>query len=223
MTRRFPVLPLITVAAVGAALWMALLYAPTEVVQRNVQRVFYVHVPAAWIAYLAFIVVALASVLVLVRGDTRWDHIAVSSAEVGVLFTTIVLVTGPIWGRRAWGVWWVWDARLTSTLVLWAIYVAYLLFRSLSPPGERRARLAAVVGIVGALNIPVVHFSVTWWRTQHPDPTVLRPGGPELPGEMLVTLLVALAAFTLVFAALLAVRVRLERLDARLLRLSEVR
>lgn len=198
------------------ALALAFLYAPTEGLQGEVQRIFYVHVPAAWVAYVAFALVALASVLYLRRREARWDRIAVSAAEVGVLFTTIVLVTGPIWARPVWGRWWAWDARLTSTLVLWVVYVGYLLFRSLTPPGDRRARLAAVIGIVGVLDIPVVHFSVLWWTSAHPDPTVLRPEQPALPGSMLLTLLVSLVAFTLLFGALLALRLRAERAAARL-------
>lgn len=213
-------LPIVALVAVTAAMLMMFLYAPTEALQGDIQRIFYVHVPAAWIAYLAVIVVAVSSILVLARRTDweRWDRVASASAELGVVFTTIVLTTGPIWGRRVWGVWWVWDARLTSTLVLWLIYVGYLVFRRLSPPGERRARLSAVVGLIGAADIPVIHFAVVWWRTLHPLPTVLRPGGPDLPGAMTLTLLVSLAAFTLLFFALLALRVKLseavDRVDA---------
>lgn len=212
-------LPFITAAAVTAAMAMAFFYAPTEAVQGEVQRIFYVHVPSAWVAYLAFFLVAVSSVVVLARRDDweRWDRIASSAAELGVVFTTIVLVTGPIWARRAWGVWWVWqDARLVATLVLWLIYLGYLVFRSAQPPGERRARLAAVVAVVGAVDIPVIHFAVVWWTTQHPGPTVLNPSGPDLPGSMLLTLLVSLAAFTLLFATLLVVRIRLEEARARI-------
>jgi heme exporter protein C len=218
VTDRSPALPVLAVAAFTAALAMMFFYAPTEALQGNVQRIFYIHVPSAWISYLAFIIVAGASILVLARPATRerWDRIASASAEVGVVFTTIFLASGIIWARRAWGVWWVWDARLTSTAVLFLIYVGYLLFRSMSDPGERRARLSAVIGVVGAIDIPVIHFAVTWWTTQHPGPTVLNPEGPDLPGSMLLTLLVSLAAFTLVFGALLVLRVRLEEARTRL-------
>lgn len=219
MSTRARFLPFLAAAGVTAAMAMAFFYAPTEAVQGDVQRIFYVHVPSAWIAYLAFFLVAAASVLVLARRTDweRWDRIAASSAELGVVFTTIVLVTGPIWARRAWGTWWVWaDARLVATLVLWLIYVGYLLFRSVQPSGERRARLGAVVAIVGAIDIPVIHFAVVWWTTQHPGPTVLNPSGPDLPGSMLLTLLVSLAAFTLLFASLLVVRIRLEEARSRL-------
>jgi heme exporter protein C len=211
-------LPIAAAAAVVVALAMIFFYAPTEAVQGHVQRVFYIHVPTAWVSYLAFIIVAGASILVLARSRDyeRWDRIASSSAEVGLVFTTVFLTTGIIWAKRAWGVWWSGDARLTSTLVLWLIYGGYVAFRNMSAPGERRARLSAVIGIVGAIDIPVVHFAVVWWRSAHPDATVLSPGGPDLPGSMLVTLLVSLAAFTLVFAAMLVARIRVDETEARM-------
>lgn len=216
MTQR--ALPLAAIGTVALALVLIFLYAPTEALQGEVQRIFYVHVPSAWVGYLAFVLAAGASVLTLVRRRdwARWDRVGASAAELGVLFLAIVLTTGPIWGRQVWGVWWVWDARLTSTLVLWLVYLGYLLFRSLTPPGERRARLSAVIAIVGVVNIPVVHFAVVWWRTLHPLPTVLRPGGPELPAEMLITLFVSLAAFTVLFASLLVLRIRLAEAADRL-------
>jgi heme exporter protein C len=203
------------------ALALVFFYAPTEALQGDVQRIFYVHVPSAWLAYIAFILVAASSVFVLRRPNDweRWDRIASASAELGVVFTTIVLTTGPIWGRRVWGVWWAWDARLTSTLVLWLIYVGYLVFRATTPPGERRARLAAVIGIIGAVDIPVVHFAVVWWRTLHPLPTVLGPN-TQLPAAMRTTLYVSFLAFSVLFAALLLLRIRIEetrtRVDAAL-------
>jgi heme exporter protein C len=216
-------LPLLAVGLVAVALGLAFFYAPTEAVQGDIQRLFYIHAPTAWVMYLAFIIVAAASVMVLARRDDweRWDRIAVSAAEVGLLFITLVLAVGPIWGHRVWGTWWVWDARLTSTLILWLIYAGYLIFRATSAPGERRARLSAVIGLVGALDIPVVHFAVYWWRTQHPVPTVLRTGGPELPGTMLLTLMVSLAAFTVLFAALLVMRLRIEEARQRIDELAE--
>jgi heme exporter protein C len=219
------ILPVATLAAVAASMALMLLYAPTEAVQGEVQRIFYVHVPSAWAAYMAIGLSALGSLGVLARPRhwERWDRLAASCIELGVVFTSIVLITGPIWGRRVWGVWWVWDARLTSTLILWVIYVGYLLFRAQTPAGQRRARLSAVIAMVGALDIPVIHFSVIWWRTLHPLPTVLRPQGPTLPGSMLLTLMVSMAAFTLLFAWLLRTRLRLEVAKTRLDRLSEGR
>lgn len=222
MSVRLPtLLPTAAFASITAGLGLMFFYAPTESLQGDVQRIFYVHVPSAWISYLAFAIVALASLLVLIKGTEPWDRIAAASAEVGLAFTTIVLLTGPIWGRNVWGVWWVWDARLTATLVLWAIYAGYLLFRSLTPAGDRRARMAAVIGIIGAVDIPIVHFAVVWWRTLHPLPSVINPQGPQLPGTMLITLLFSLAAFTVLFFCLLALRLsqtstarRLDKLEA---------
>lgn len=206
-------LPIAAVASVAAALALIFFYAPTEAVQGDVQRLFYIHAPTAWVMYIAFITVAAASILVLARRNDweRWDRVAVASAEVGLLFISLVLVVGPIWGHSTWGTWWVWDARLTSTLVLWLIFAGYLLFRATTAPGERRARLSAVIGIIGALDIPVVHSAVYWWRTQHPTPTVLRSEGPQLPGSMLFTLLVSMVAFSVLFVALLVMRLRIEQ------------
>ncbi len=182
----------------------------------ELQRIFYLHVPSAWVAYLAFAIVFVASLAYLRTGGTRWDLLAGASAEVGVVFCTLVLVTGPIWARPVWGTWWQWDARLTSAFVMWLTYVGYLLLRALGDPA-RVGRLAAVVGVVGVINIPIVHFSVYWWRTLHPSgPTPANPaqasglGAPEM-----AAFFSALVAFTLLFGWLLALRVRVGALSAR--------
>ncbi len=200
-----------TFVVMTAALFMAFVYAPTERVMGPPQRVFYMHVPSAWTAFLSFFVVAIASALYLWKRERRWDILALSSAELGVVFTTLALITGSFWGRNVWGTWWTWDARLTSTLVLWLIYVAYLMLRAYAEEGPRQARYAAVLGIIGALDIPIIHFSVLWWRTLHPQPTVVRPGGPTLDPRMTQSLMVALLAFTLLYAFLLSHRIQLER------------
>ncbi|MGH2734750.1 MAG: cytochrome c biogenesis protein CcsA [Actinomycetota bacterium] len=186
----------------------------TDAMGGDLQRIFYVHVPSAWLAYLSFAIVFIASIAYLRTDNRRWDLLAHSAAEIGVVFTSLVLITGPIWARPVWGTWWQWDARLTSTLVLWLTYVGYLLFRSLATDPARTGRLAAVIGIVGFFDVPIVHYSVNWWRTLHPlGPTIADPvnesglGGPEL-----ATFFVSLAAFTLLFAWLLALRVGLGRL-----------
>lgn len=204
-------LPATALASVAATL-MIFLYAPTEALQGNVQRLFYIHVPSAWIAYCAFAVVAVASVGVLNRRDM--DSLAKASAEIGVVFTTVVLITGMIWGSKVWGTPWVWDARLTSTLILWLIYLGYLAFRAATPAGETQARRAAVIGIIGAVDIPIIHFAVIWWANLHPQPVVLNPSGPQLPSEMLATLIVSLVAFSLIFVTLL--KRRSTRIDNRL-------
>jgi heme exporter protein C len=183
----------------------------------QLQRIFYIHVPAAWVAYLAFGVVFLASIAYLRTGRRRWDLMAHAGAEVGVLFCSLVLVTGPIWARPVWGTWWQWDARLTSTLVLWLTYVGYLFLRSLATDATRAGRLAAVVGIVGFIDVPIVHFSVQWWRTLHPSgPTIANPVAESGLGVGEVgALLASLVAFTLLFAWLLALRIRIGRLADR--------
>jgi heme exporter protein C len=200
----------LTLVAMAVALFGALVYAPTERAMGVAQRVFYVHVPSAWTAFLAFFVVAAASILYLWRGERRWDILALSSAELGVILTSLALITGSLWGKVVWGTWWTWEARLTSTLVLWLIYVAYLMLRAYTE-GPHQARFAAVLGIVGALDIPIIFFSVRWWRTLHPELMVLRPSGPALEPKMSQALLVSVVAFTLLYIYLLIQRVRLER------------
>lgn len=187
-----------------AALWLT----PAEAVEGNVFRIFYVHVPIAWDMYLAFFVVFAASVLYLWRRAEVWDRVARVSAEIGLLFTTLVLITGSIWGRPVWGVWWTWDARLTSTLVLWFMYLAYLLLRSYAREGGQAPRYAAVLGIVAFVDVPIVQFSVTWWRTLHPQSDILAPG--HLAGSMLAAMFVSLASFTLLGVALFVQRFRIE-------------
>ncbi len=209
-----------TLVALLAALYAALVYAPTERVQGTVQRIFYIHVPLAWVSYLAFFVVFVASIAYLRTRSTWWDALARSSAEVGLLLTTLMLISGSLWARPIWGTWWSWDARLTTTLILWFIYLGYLMLRSSVTDEGKAARYAAVLGIVGFVDVPIVHQSVVWWRTLHPDPVVLASGGPALPGSMLAALLVSLLAFTLLYAFLVRVRmaVEAERGDVRLLR-----
>lgn len=201
----------VTVAFGIAALAMIVGFAPTDKVQGVVQRIFYFHVPMAWVAYLAFGVVLVASVAYLWKRDTRWDTVARASVEIGVVFTTLVLITGSLWGKPIWNTWWTWDGRLTSTLVLWFIYVGYIMLRAYTPDPERAARLSAVLGIVGFIDIPIIHFSVQWWRTLHPEPIIAR-ADPQLPLEMILTLVVSLIAMTLLYATLLVYRTKLERL-----------
>jgi len=186
-----------------AAAVRAIVFTPVEANQGVAQKIFYIHVPSAWVAFLAFGVVGVCSVLFLVLRDARLDRIAASSAEVGVVFTTGVLLTGPIWARPIWGVWWTWDMRLTSTLFLWFVYFGYLVLRgAVLEPGQR-ARFSAVLGVLGAALVPFIHLSVYLFRTAHPRPVVLNIEGPQLPGVMLLTLMISLAAFTLFYLALL--------------------
>ena len=202
--------PLTIAAAMGfvIAYVRAIFFTPTERIQGPAQKIFYIHAPSAWVAFLAFGLVALASVLYLWLREDRLDRVAESSAEVGVVFTTVVLISGPLWGKPVWGTYWTWDARLTLTLFLWFIYVAYIVLRGAIDDHDMRARYSAVLGILGALLIPFIHLSVYLFRTLHPRPIVMKPSAPSLPSEMLITLVIAFAAFTLLYVALLRARYR---------------
>ena len=185
--------------------------APREVTQGNVQRIMYVHVPSVLVAYLAYTVVFVASIAYLARRVEAADRVAHASAEIGVLFNGITIATGSIWGKPTWGTWWTWDARLTSVAILFVMYLGYLLLRGMIEDRERGARYAAVLGIVAALNVPLVHFSVLWWRTLHQPPSLLKPGAPAMSSAILTPLLVNLAAYALLYAYFLAKRVRILR------------
>ena len=198
----------------GAGLVMAFGVAPREATQGNVQRIMYLHVPSVWVAYVAFAVVFVASIIYRARRAEWADHVAHASAELGVLFTGLTIATGSIWGKPTWGAWWTWDARLTSVSILFVMYLGYLLLRGMIDEGDRAARYAAVLGVVAALNIPLVHFSVYWWRTLHQPPSLMRPGGSSMPSVIVAALLVNFAAFSLLYLYFLAKRVRLLRLEA---------
>jgi heme exporter protein C len=199
--------------ALALGLVMAFGVAPRESSQGNVQRIMYVHPPLAWVAYVAFAVVAAASIVYLVRRRPAADRLAHASAEVGVLFTGLAIATGSIWGKPTWGTWWTWDARLTSVSILFVMYVGYLLLRGTIEDRDRAARYCAVLGIVAALDMPLVHFSVYWWRTLHQPPSLMKPGGFTGSAAILWPLLVNLAAFTLLYAYLVAKRARLLRTE----------
>ena len=203
--------PLLGVAIVAVALVYvrALAFTPIEARQGAAQKILYIHATAAFIAlYVAFALMAIASILYLWLKDEKLDRVAESAAEVGLAFTTVVLLTGPLWGKTIWGAWWTWDARLTSTLFLWFLIVAYSLLRGAVEERGRRARYSAVLGILGALLIPFIHLSVYLFRTLHPMPIVLKPSAPSLPREMLTTLLISFLSFTLLYAAFLRARYR---------------
>jgi len=195
----------------GAAIFF---FAPTDYLQGPVQRIFYLHVSSAIAAYGCFAVVLVGGIIYLRTENPAADRFARAGALVGLVFTTVTLVMGMLWAKPIWGTFWTWDARLTSTLVLWMIYAGYLLVRRLADPGRQSARLAAVVGIFGFIDVPVVHFSVTWWRTQHPGPIIVNDA---LPPQMLATFLLTLACTLVLAAAMIAIRYRIETvLDARL-------
>jgi heme exporter protein C len=192
--------------AAGAAIF---LYAPTDALQGPVQRIFYLHVSAAIAAYGCFAVVLVGGAIYLRNGSLVADRFARAGALVGLVFTTVTLVMGMLWAKPIWGTFWTWDARLTSTLVLWIIYAGYLLVRRLAEPGRQAARFAAVVGIFGFIDVPVVHFSVTWWQTVHPGPIIVNDA---LPPEMLATFFITMACTLALAAVMVMIRYRIETL-----------
>jgi heme exporter protein C len=208
------VLDLLTVPLVITALYFAMVRAPEAGRDTGgiVQRVFYFHVPFAMAAFLGFGIVLVASIGFLAHGRRSWDATAEAAAETGLLCCTVVLLTGPVWARFAWNTWWTWDARLTSTLVLWLIYAGYLVLRAYMAEDARVRRYAAVLGIIGALNVPIVYLSVRWFRTQHPATFITQRGG--LDPSMAVALRMGMLAVFAVFAALLVKRLLLGRLEA---------
>jgi len=195
------VLPWLTFLAMLIALWMIFLYVPNEQIQGTPQRIFYFHLPAAWNTFLGFFIVAGASASYLWQGDRFSDLLAQAAAEVGMVFCTLVIITGSLWARPIWGVWWTWDPRLTMVTILWMIYAAYVLLRVLAGDNEHIARYAAVLGIVGVLDIPILYIAVRLWRGIHPKVEQLAP-------EMVWTLLVSAGAFLLLFLWLLWLRLR---------------
>lgn len=203
--------------AAAVAAYMIFVYAPTDLLQGPVQRIFYLHVNAAVAAYICFGVVLVGSVVYLWRGSLAADRLARAAAPVGLLMTAVNISMGMVWAKPIWN--WdphhTWDARFTSTVVLGAIYAGYLLVRRFAEPGRQSARLAAVVGIFGFFDVPVTYFSVSWWRTLHPGYVVTAPGGPALPAEMLVAFLVTTVAVLLITATLVAARYRIEVLAER--------
>ncbi len=195
------------------AMYLIFLYAPQEETMGEVQRIFYIHVPSAWTAFVAYFVVFLGSVGYLWKRSRFADELAHAAAEVGFVFCSCVLITGPLWAKPVWGIWWTWDARLTSTFMLWLLFVSYLMLRSyLIDPG-RAAVLGAVVGIIGFVDVIVDYMAIRWWRTQHPQPVIAGGAGSGIDARMLLTLLVSWGAFLCLFSYLL--RQRLWLAEAR--------
>jgi heme exporter protein C len=202
-----------------AALFLIFVYVPTEANMGIVQRIFYFHVPLAWLAFLAFFIVFIGSILYLVKRDSKWDRLAYSSAEVGVVFTTLFLIAGSVWAKPIWGVWWTWEPRLTAALILWIIYIAYLLVRSYVSNKEQGARFGAVIGIVGFLDVPIVSLAITLWRTEHPSALIFQGG---MAPSMLLTLIISLLAFTVLFALLLSLRLSTMKMDFEVRRIKNI-
>ena len=194
----------------GAAAYGALFVAPTEKTMGTIQRIFYLHVSSAWTGLTAFFICFIANLMYVWRREPRWDWLGVSAAEVGLVFTTVVLVTGPIWAHPVWGIWWTWDARLTSTFVLWLLYTSYLLLRTLVEEPVRRALFSALFGIFAFIDVPLVFGSIRWWRTQHPQPVVMGGTGSGLEPTMWYVLLFCWAAMLSLMALLLRARFEFE-------------
>jgi len=209
-------------AAMVLNMYLIFMWVPTEKNLGIIQRIFYLHVPTAWVAFLAFSLVLIGSVGYLIKKNRAWDRLAFASAEVGVLFTTVLIITGAMWAKPVWGVWWNWDPRLTTSLILWLIYLAYLMLRAYSPSPEQGAKYAAILGIVGFLDVPIVYFSIKWWRTLHPQ-AVIGPGSTgELDSSMRLLLLISTAIFTILFVHLLTTRMSLRKEEERLERANNI-
>ncbi|HXL35675.1 MAG TPA: cytochrome c biogenesis protein CcsA [Ktedonobacteraceae bacterium] len=210
---RFPVVSIIlgALSLIGMMLsiWMIFLYAPMDAIQGNPQRIFYFHVPMAWLGMLGFLIVAIGGIGYLVKKDERWDWVARASAELGALFITLALITGSIWGRTIWGTWWTWDARLTTTLILWFIYIGYLMLRSYMGRTSASARAGAVLAIIGIIDVPIIYESVNWWRTLHPTAQIGVQG--TLPPSVVLTLMISLTTFTLLYSFLMIQLYQLQR------------
>lgn len=202
--------------AVIGALWMVFFWVPTERQMGIVQRIYYIHIPTAWIGEFSFGLVALCSLGYLMLRDDRLDMIALSAAEIGFIFLSATLCAGPLWARVAWGAWWVWDARLAFTLLLWLIWLGYFIIRNASEDVEEGKRFAAILAIVGAIDLPLIHMSVYWFRTQHPEPVMMNPEGPTADFEIAMTILASMGAFTLFFFGMLFYRYAYEKLARHL-------
>ena len=206
-------LTLLTAVLFAVALYMVFLYVP-NIKNLRADRIFYFHVPVDWSAFLAYFVVFITSIVYLRTRDKKWDVVAASAVEIGIVFNTLMLISGSIFARPNWGTWWNWEPRLTTALVLWVVYVAYLLVRGYSSGSDQAARLSAVIGIVGFVDVPIVFLSTTWWQLQHPGALVFETGG--LAPSMLATLMVSLAAFTCLFFVLLIQRVSIKNAESEL-------
>ncbi|MDH4246789.1 MAG: cytochrome c biogenesis protein CcsA [Deltaproteobacteria bacterium] len=220
-TRLLPWLGGISLAGLAGLGVLVFVFTPMDENMGFSQKIMYIHVPSVWVAYLAFFVVFVCGIVYLWKRLAAFDRVAKASAEVGVLFCGLGLLTGAIWGRPTWGTYWVWDARLTTTLILFLIYVGYVLLRAFAGPGEQQARLAAVLGIVGFLDIPLVHLSVQWWRTLHQPSSVFKvaEGGapkPAMPMELLTPLLLGVLVITVFYVFLLLYRLRVEHWEETL-------
>ena len=213
------VFTLVTALAMFAAFSLISVYAPQEKSMGVIQKIFYLHVPLAWVTILAFLVIFVCSILFLAKGRIIYDNIARSSAKIGFIFNSLMLISGSIWAKAVWGVWWTWDPRLTTSLILWFIYICYLLIRNSNFEEERGAKFAAVIGIIGFADIPIIALSTTLWQTLHPAELIFQ-GGLTVP--MLITLMVCVLGFTLFYILLMTITVSIHRLEGIVLEMKTV-
>lgn len=196
---------------VALTLYLVFFWVPTEANLGVSQRIFYFHVPIAWLGMLSIIVVAVASAMNLITKRQKWDALAYASAEFGVIFASLIIVTGAIWAKPVWGVWWTWDAKLTTTLILWFIYVGYLMLRAYGPKGSQGVRYASVLALIGAIDAPIIYLATNWWRTTHPDLNIGPLAESDLDSRMLLTFLISLITFTVMYVYLMMERYALRR------------
>jgi heme exporter protein C len=205
------VLGAVVVLLVMASAYADFFVAPTERSMGEIQRIFYLHAPSGWAGMTAFFVCFVANLCYVLGRKQKWDWIAVSAAEVGLAFTTVLLITGPIWAHPVWGIWWTWDARLTSTFILWMLYIAYLLLRGMVEEPDRRALLSAIFGIFAFIDVPLVFGAIRWWRTQHPQPVIMGGPGSGLEPTMRAVFFFSVLAMHALMVLLLSERYRLEK------------
>ncbi|MBI4304582.1 MAG: cytochrome c biogenesis protein CcsA [Chloroflexi bacterium] len=201
-------------------MYLVFIYVPTEKEMGFVQRIFYLMVPMGWLAILSFVIIFIASILYLASRKDKWDILGHCAAELGIMFTTLALITGSIWARPIWGVWWTWEPRLTATLVLWFIYLAYFIVPSFATEKSRAATFAAVIGILGFIDVPIIGMATSLWRGMHPPLIIFREGG--IDPRMLLTVIVSVVAFTALFSLLLMQRVSLKNDELEFERLQEL-
>jgi heme exporter protein C len=206
LARRGQVITTIALVGLLGVFIRALMFTPIERAQGPAQKIFYVHAPSAWAALLAFVVTGILSVIYLWLKDRKIDAIAAASVEVGLAFSIAMLTTGPIWGKTVWGTWWSWDARLTSTMFLFLLFIGYRVLRGAIVDPEMRARYSAVIGIMALALVPFIHMTVYLFRTLHPDPVLLKPGAPGMPSVMLITLLLSIGVFTVMYVGFVVQR-----------------
>jgi len=214
-------LVVISTALMLTAIYTIFFYAPTEIMMGIVQKIFYFHLPMAFMAFLSYFVAFVCGVLYLIKKDIKWDIIGSASVEIGVVFTTLVLITGSLWARPIWNTWWTWDPRLTTSFILWLIYVAYLILRASVEQVDRRATFCAVMAIVGFIDVPIVFLSARLWRTIHP--VVIKSRSIDIEPAMLTTLAISMAAFLLFWLTLLRIRSRVDFTELRIRNLEKIR